>query len=97
MTRWLNDGEAVVIFRDTGDVINGAKILNPEFQVDTADVGRIMEQIGSDAMLLFSTDYPHWQFEADAVMPAGFSADLARRITHDNPLATYPRLRETLS
>jgi len=65
--------------------------------VDPDDVGRIMEQIGSESMLLFSTDYPHWQFDGDAAVPPGFSAELTRRICVDNPLATYPRLRETLS
>ena len=28
-----------------------------------AAVMRLMEHIGSDEMLLFSTDYPHWQFD----------------------------------
>ena len=57
---------------------------------------RVLEQMGSDRLLLFSTDYPHWQFEGDAVLPPGLSAALARRILVDNPLETYPRLAETL-
>ena len=32
---------------------------------------RIIEQIGSDGMLLFSTDYPHWHFDGDDVLPDG--------------------------
>jgi len=54
----------------------------------------VIEQIGSDEMLLFSTDYPHWHYDGDDVMPAPFSRELARKILVDNPLATYPRLRE---
>ena len=34
---------------------------------------RTLEHIGSDRMLLFSTDYPHWQFDGDAVLPDGLS------------------------
>ena len=63
---------------------------------DTNVVERIIEQIDSDEMLLFASDYPHWQFEGDAVLPAGLSPDLLRRIRVDNPLETYPRLKETV-
>jgi predicted TIM-barrel fold metal-dependent hydrolase len=55
---------------------------------------RLLEQIGSDRMLLFSTDYPHWQFDGSRAFPPGFSAGLRRRVMVDNPLATYPRLKE---
>jgi len=54
----------------------------------------ILEQLGSDGMLLFSTDYPHWHFDGDDALPAGLPADLARRICIDNPLETYPRLAQ---
>ena len=54
----------------------------------------ILEQLGSERMLLFSTDYPHWHFDGDDALPAGLPADLARRICVDNPLETYPRLSE---
>jgi uncharacterized protein len=53
---------------------------------------RLMEHMGSDEMLLFSTDYPHWQFDGDGVLPEGLSRELVRKITIDNPRATYPRL-----
>ncbi len=55
---------------------------------------RILDHLQSDEVLLFSTDYPHWQFDGDAVLPEGFPESLARRIMLDNPLATYPRLAE---
>jgi uncharacterized protein len=55
-----------------------------------------IEQIGSDRFLLFSTDYPHWHFEGDAALPDGLSASLVRKLLVDNPLETYPRLKETL-
>jgi predicted TIM-barrel fold metal-dependent hydrolase len=55
---------------------------------------RTLEHIGSDRMLLFSTDYPHWQFDGEDVLPEGFSEEALRRMLIDNPLDTYPRLRE---
>ncbi len=60
---------------------------------DAATIERLIEHIGSDEMLLFSTDYPHWQFDDDAALPSGLSPDMARRIMVDNPISTYPRLR----
>jgi predicted TIM-barrel fold metal-dependent hydrolase len=55
---------------------------------------RLLDHMGSDELLLFSTDYPHWQFDGDAVVPAGFSPALRKKIAIDNPLATYARLKE---
>jgi uncharacterized protein len=57
-----------------------------------AHIGRVLDQLESDDMLLFSTDFPHWQFDGDAMLPPGIPAALARKILIDNPLATYPRL-----
>ena len=54
---------------------------------------RTLEHIGSDRMLLFSTDYPHWHFEGDDVLPDGLSEEAVRRMLIDNPLETYPRLQ----
>jgi len=57
---------------------------------------RIVEQIGADHMLLFSTDYPHWQFDdADGPLPAGLPPALLPRIALNNARATYPGLQET--
>ena len=64
---------------------------------DPAIVGRIIEHMQSDAMLLFASDYPHFQYEDDAVLPPGLSEDFTRRLAHDNPLETYPRLKEVQS
>ncbi len=61
---------------------------------DAGGIARLMDQIGSDEMLLFSTDYPHWQFEGDAAMPAGIDPALAKKIMAENPLRTYPRLKQ---
>jgi predicted TIM-barrel fold metal-dependent hydrolase len=62
---------------------------------DDGGVMRLMEQIGSDEMLLFSTDYPHWQFDGTAAMPEGIDPGLERKIMAENPLRTYVRLQQT--
>ena len=59
-----------------------------------AALARTLEHIGSDRMLLFSTDYPHWHFDGEDVLPDGLSDETVRRIMIDNPLEAYPRLRE---
>ena len=53
---------------------------------------RILDHIGCDELLLFSTDYPHWQFDGDAVLPEALPGDLVRKIMIENPRQTYPRL-----
>jgi predicted TIM-barrel fold metal-dependent hydrolase len=63
---------------------------------DAEIVRRLIEQIDCDEMLLFASDYPHWQFDGPEPLPPGLSADLIRKITVDNPLATYPRLKESV-
>jgi predicted TIM-barrel fold metal-dependent hydrolase len=57
-------------------------------------LARTLEHMGSDRLLLFSTDYPHWQFDGEDVLPNGLSGDTIARLLIDNPLETYPRLRE---
>jgi predicted TIM-barrel fold metal-dependent hydrolase len=59
-----------------------------------AQLARICEQIGSDEVLLFSTDYPHWQFDGDNVLPEGIPSTMLDKIKRDNAIATYPRLKE---
>jgi predicted TIM-barrel fold metal-dependent hydrolase len=61
---------------------------------DPDALARTLEHIGSDRVLLFSTDYPHWQFEGVDALPDGIPDAMIRRILIDNALETYPRLRE---
>jgi len=65
--------------------------------VDVPNAGvleRVMDHLRSDELILFSTDYPHWHFDGEDALPDGLSDTLVRKILIDNPLATYPRLRE---
>jgi predicted TIM-barrel fold metal-dependent hydrolase len=57
-------------------------------------LARTLAHIGSDDLMLFSTDFPHWHFDGDKVLPDGLSDAMIRRILVENPLAAYPRLRE---
>ena len=55
---------------------------------------RTLQHMGSDRLLLFSTDYPHWQFDADDILPDGLAEHTIGKILIDNPRDTYPRLRD---
>ena len=59
---------------------------------DPAQVQTILEEIGSDEMLLFSTDYPHWHFEGTDAIPPGLPKALMSKLLLENALATYQRL-----
>ncbi|MFV0295499.1 MAG: amidohydrolase family protein, partial [Hyphomicrobiaceae bacterium] len=60
---------------------------------DDPDIlARVIDQLPSPDMLLFSSDFPHWHQDGDAMLPTGLDASLRTRILIDNPRATYPRL-----
>ena len=59
---------------------------------DKASVEMLMEQIGSDRMLLFASDYPHWQFDGSNPIPPHLPPAIIQRMCVDNPLETFPRL-----
>jgi uncharacterized protein len=59
------------------------------------DVERIIDHLRSDDMLLFSSDFPHWQFDGDGRMPKGIPERLRRKILVENPLATYDRINNS--
>jgi predicted TIM-barrel fold metal-dependent hydrolase len=61
---------------------------------DADRLRRVLDHIGSDDVLLFSTDYPHAQFAGTDVFPAGIGDELRERMSATNPLATYPRLAQ---
>jgi hypothetical protein len=50
----------------------------------------IIEQMGSEDLLMFSTDYPHWHFDTpEQALPAGLPEPLTRKIMTDNARAFY--------
>ncbi|GLR87532.1 amidohydrolase family protein [Bradyrhizobium iriomotense] len=68
--------------------------IQPFDAADATAVAQTIDRIGSDAVLLFSTDYPHWQFDGDDVLPDGLPPDSFKAVLIDNALATYPRLAQ---
>ena len=61
---------------------------------DAEVVERIVDHLRSDDILLYASDYPHWQFDGDDALPPGLPDGLRRKILVENPLATYVRLKE---
>ena len=49
--------------------------------------------LGAPPLLLWASDWPHWQFDGDAAVPPGFPASLLPKLMRGNALATYDRLR----
>ena len=63
---------------------------------DAHDLERVLEHIGSDQILLYASDFPHWHFEGDDTIPEGLPPALLDQILVRNPLATYTRLAADL-
>jgi predicted TIM-barrel fold metal-dependent hydrolase len=59
---------------------------------EAAALLRLIDHLKSDSLFLFSTDYPHWQFDGDTCLPSEIPDQLSRKIMSENALATYPRL-----
>ena len=57
----------------------------------------ILRQLACDDMLLFSSDYPHWQFDGDDILPDGLPERLLPNLLFDNPRKAFARLREEQS
>jgi uncharacterized protein len=58
-----------------------------------AHVLQVMEQLRMDDRYLFSTDYPHWDFDApDRALPKGLRPEQRRAILGENALSLYTKL-----
>jgi len=57
---------------------------------DPVIVQQIFEQIGSDSLLMFSTDYPHWHFDTpEEALPVGLTEAQRSKILSENARAFY--------
>src|SRR5215213_10012710 len=52
---------------------------------------QVIEHLGSDDMLMFSTDYPHWDFDdPDRAFQVRLPSELKQKIFYENARALYP-------
>jgi predicted TIM-barrel fold metal-dependent hydrolase len=57
---------------------------------DAGRLLRLIDQLGSDDLLMFATDYPHWHFDApEEAVPTGLPELLLRKIMGGNACAFY--------
>lgn len=91
-TPWVKEPPSEIVRQHLRFTIQPFDAPEPE-----AALQRWVDQMESEEMLLFSTDFPHWHFEGTDALPAAANSPLARRILLDNPLATYPRLHDELT
>ena len=53
-------------------------------------LGQIVDQLGSDDLLLFATDYPHWHYDEPAgVLPLNLSPERTAKIMSENARSWY--------
>jgi predicted TIM-barrel fold metal-dependent hydrolase len=54
------------------------------------DFGQLLDDLGMDDRVMFSTDYPHWDFDApDAAIPSTLPLELRRKIMSENARTLY--------
>lgn len=58
---------------------------------DNAQFLQLIDQLGSEELLMFSTDYPHWQYDTpeEALPPLGLPDTLTAKIMRDNARTFY--------
>jgi predicted TIM-barrel fold metal-dependent hydrolase len=61
-----------------------------EFVENAEHLYQMFEMVGNDEFLLFSTDYPHWDFDSpERSLPSSFPQELKRKILYDNAVKFY--------
>jgi predicted TIM-barrel fold metal-dependent hydrolase len=57
---------------------------------DPKQLLQVIEHLGSDEMLMFATDYPHWDYDApDRAFPVRLPSDMKKKIFSENARALY--------
>lgn len=65
----------------------------PVEEFTSEEILNLIKDVGSDEMFLFSTDYPHWDFDSPfEAFPRDLPEELHEKIMFRNALATYPRI-----
>ncbi|WP_209125142.1 amidohydrolase family protein [Alkalihalobacillus sp. BA299] len=54
---------------------------------------QLIDQMGTDELICFSTDYPHWDYDSPfEALPPNLDEGLKRKLFSDNARAFYPKL-----
>jgi len=56
---------------------------------DPRHLRRVLEWVDAAHLLMFSTDYPHWDFDDPTRVARQFPADIRERVLRDNALDLY--------
>ncbi len=82
------------IDRAPSDIVKGRIFmgLQPADPPGAKELQQILKHVGRTDMLMFSTDYPHRQFDDDTPLPDGLPTEDIPNILSGNALNAYPRL-----
>ncbi len=65
-------------------------VTQPMDEISATQFEQLVDMMGSDQMVMFSSDYPHWDFDSpERALPTGLSESLRRRILYQNAVETY--------
>jgi predicted TIM-barrel fold metal-dependent hydrolase len=84
---WLNEMPSAVMRRHIR--LTTQPIEEPE---NPKHLLNIFDMLGSDEMVMFSSDYPHWDFDDPIAALRHLPDSLKLRLFRENALATYNRL-----
>ncbi|RSL35358.1 amidohydrolase [Salibacterium salarium] len=67
----------------------------PLEEMKKKELMQIIDQIGSDEVISFSTDYPHWDYDSPAeALPPNLDDDLKKKLFSENARNFYPKFRK---
>lgn len=64
----------------------------PMEETNRKDFMQLIDQMGSDEMICFSTDYPHWDYDSPSRAIPSLDPDIRQKIYVDNAKNTYAKL-----
>ena len=90
-TPWLKEPPSAIVRRQVRLTVQPF-----DAPQDAVALTRLVDHLGSDELMLFATDWPHWRFEGTEAIPPGLPDDIRAKMMRENPLRTYKRLLESL-
>lgn len=65
----------------------------PSEELNKKDFLSVIDQMGSEEMICFATDYPHWDFDSPHRALPSLDPDLKKKLFSENARAFYPKLK----